>query len=284
MEVLQEIELSGDFVFSPSGRLFATATTNGLLRVWDLDERTRTHEFAVGTADFRPVAFSTDETRVWLIQGNGAEEGRSMLTEWDLRTQQQLRSIQGIRDRYLALHPERWVVWETWERAGTSFIFYDLRTGKSSQPGRLPRRLSAPGNGFPSTSPSGDLLVRTHEFGGLTVWEAASLSNDANPRPVHFLGGSSPLGNFSNPTFSPDGTRLLAGLYGAEAIKIWETRGYHEVLTLEADGIYFSNIGISPDGRFLGAMDSPGTIHLWHAPAWKEIQAEETRVRTALAP
>jgi WD40 repeat protein len=42
--------------------------------------------------------------------------------------------------------------------------------------------------------------------------------------------------------FFADGTRLLAGSQGTEAIKIWDTRTYHKVLTLDGDGTPFSTL------------------------------------------
>ena len=257
--------MNGDFLFSPSGRLFATGMTNGLLRVWDLNQRTLVHEFPTGARNFRPAAFSTDETRVWLLQADGDADRRSMLTEWDLRTHRRLRSIQGCRGQYLTLHPDDWLFWKSGDGA---LVFHDLRTGQASHPGLAPGRL-APLIAFPSTSPAGDVLVLGHEFGPLTVWETASFTQGAGPRRVKILEGA--MGNFGDSAFSTDGTRLLGGSHGTEAIKIWETRAYHELLTLEGAGGWFSNLGLSADGRLLGALNYVGTLHCWHAPTWEEI-------------
>jgi WD40 repeat protein len=282
-EILHEIPLSGDFIFSPTGRLFAASTTNGLLQVWDLNERTLAHEFSIGVSDFRPAAFSRDETRVWLLQTDEEQARRSVVAEWDLRTERPLRSIRGVANRYLTLQPDDWLVWDNSDGAANAFVFYDLRTGQVSYPGRLSARLVAPGNGPPSASPAGDLLVRTHEFGVLTVWETSSLSKGADAGPIKFLSGAGPMMNFSGSAFSPDGTRLLAGGHGAEAIMIWETQAYHEVLTLEGEGTHFHNIRFSADGTLLGALNFLGQIHLWNAATWAEIETRDREMKATLS-
>jgi WD40 repeat protein len=80
---------------------------------------------------------------------------------------------------------------------------------------------------------------------------------------------------FSHAEFSPDASRLLGASHGTEAIKIWETDQYQNLLTLEAEGHFFSEIRFSPDGTILGARSGPGVLHLWRAPSWQEIEAAE---------
>jgi hypothetical protein len=41
--------------------------------------------------------------------------------------------------------------------------------------------------------------------------------------------------------FSPDGSRLAAGGSGKEALKLYDTAGYQELLTLEADASGYPN-------------------------------------------
>jgi WD40 repeat protein len=262
-EVLEEIELSADFLFAPSGRLLAAATTNGMLRVWNLDDRALAHEVVVGAKDFRPVAFSKDASRVWLMQGEGQERDRSVLTEWDPSKERPLRTLSGVRDRVLTYNPDNWLFWRSDEG---KIVLYDLHTGRMAHPpiaqARLAEIFSA------SASSKGDHLLVYHEFGITTVWETASLWPGTPPRQVKAL-AFGPI----NSVFSTDGTRLLGGREGKEAVRIWETRAYHELLTLGGEGFFFHNMGFSPDGRLLGAMNASGQIHLWHAPTWQEIEA-----------
>jgi len=277
IEVVPEIELAGDFVFSPSGRWLATAATNGVARVWDLNQAALADEFPSGNTDFRPVAFSADETRLWLLQGDERRAVRSVLTEWNVRTGEPLRSVTGVRDRHLALHPDGWVFWVDDEG---SFVFHDLRTGRTSQPAMSSGRLGLL-LGYSSPSPAGDLLVLSHELGVLTVWETASLIRGAGARSLATLRGF--LTGFGDSGFSPDGTRLASGGFAAEAIKLYETRGYRELLTLGGAGDRCHNLRFSADGRHLGALNEVGQIHLWHAPTSEEIEAETKAAQAASA-
>lgn len=83
--------------------------------------------------------------------------------------------------------------------------------------------------------------------------------------------------SFMHAGFSPDGSRLLGASHGTEAIKIWETDQYQDLLTLEAEGNGFGHIRFSQDGTILGAKTGVGVLHLWRAPPWAEIEAAEAK-------
>jgi WD40 repeat protein len=126
---------------------------------------------------------------------------------------------------------------------------------------------------FASASADGKLLVLCHDLGVVTVWESQSLLTGNSPRRIAALGGI--LMSFHSSTFFKDGTRLLAGSHASEAIKVWETQGYNEVLTLQGEGSSFYNIHLSSDGSTLGALTGGKKLHLWRAPTWEEIEARE---------
>ena len=84
--------------------------------------------------------------------------------------------------------------------------------------------------------------------------------------------------------FSPDGRRLAAGSNGQEAVKLWDVETRQEVLTLSGEGSLFIGLSFSPDGRYLMAINEAGLAHneaglahIWTAPTWEEIAAEEAR-------
>ncbi len=78
---------------------------------------------------------------------------------------------------------------------------------------------------------------------------------------------------------SPDGGWHSIGrrreANGREAVKLWDLTSGQELLTLEGEGSLFHPICFSPDGNLLGALNSSGTLHLWRAPSWAEIEAAE---------
>jgi hypothetical protein len=51
------------------------------------------------------------------------------------------------------------------------------------------------------------------------------------------------------------------------------------VLTLSGEGSRFGVLNFSPDGRYLLAINDAGLAHLWTAPTWEEIAAEEAKTQ-----
>jgi len=49
------------------------------------------------------------------------------------------------------------------------------------------------------------------------------------------------------------------------------------VLTLSGEGSRFGCLSFSPDGRYLMAVNEAGVTHIWTAPTWEEIAAEEAK-------
>ncbi len=76
--------------------------------------------------------------------------------------------------------------------------------------------------------------------------------------------------------FSGDGKRLAIGSgKNEEALKLWNTESWQEVLTLEGQGSMFWSTVFSPDGNAILAGNHTGIVHIWRAPSWEEINAEE---------
>ena len=76
---------------------------------------------------------------------------------------------------------------------------------------------------------------------------------------------------------SPEETRLLSGVSGYDAFKMWDVHEGRalQVIRLEADGMFWSQPIFSSDGSAFGCVDSGGILHLWRAPSWKEIETME---------
>jgi WD40 repeat protein len=54
--------------------------------------------------------------------------------------------------------------------------------------------------------------------------------------------------------------------HGSEAVKLWDVTTRHEVATLAGNNALFSQVGFSPDGELLIAVNASGEAHVWRAP------------------
>jgi WD40 repeat protein len=113
-------------------------------------------------------------------------------------------------------------------------------------------------------SPDGKWLAAASEAGPVTVWENGSF------RPVAVVSGH-PLWTHSL-AFSTDSRRLATGSGDKEAVKLWDTTTWQELLTLEAPAVELTELAFSPDGNNLIARDETGGLLVWHAPPMEKVQ------------
>ena len=53
------------------------------------------------------------------------------------------------------------------------------------------------------------------------------------------------------------------------------SRSWQQVLTLEGQGSMFRFTEFSPDGNAIGTWNSTRIVHIWRAPSWAEINAQD---------
>ena len=118
-------------------------------------------------------------------------------------------------------------------------------------------------------SPDGRMAAAADSSGMVRIWDVATLKELATLKGFR-------LGSHSV-AFSTDSRRLAAGSNRREAVKLWDVETWQEVLTLSGEGSRFGGLTFSPDGRYLLAINDAGLAHLWTAPTWEEIAAEEAK-------
>jgi WD40 repeat protein len=137
-----------------------------------------------------------------------------------------------------------------------------------AKPDTPPREMRDRGGFYDfETSPDGRIAAAAFEAGYVRLWDLATL------QPVNTLKGF--LLGAHSVTFSPDGKRIAAGSNGQEAVKLWDAVTHQEVMTLQGEGSVFQNLSFSPDGNSLMAINVEGVCHIWTAPSFAEIEAEE---------
>lgn len=114
------------------------------------------------------------------------------------------------------------------------------------------------------------IAVAAYEQGFLQLYDLK------NSQPMQQLKGF--LLGAHSAKFSQDGSRLAAGSNGAEAVKIWETETWQEVMTLSAAGSVFLEVQFSSNGKHVLGMNNYGGLFVWTAPSWEELKAHKSEV------
>ena len=221
--------------FSQDGRFLAAGSTNGVLRIWDLSRRVQLRQWTNTTGSVAIAGFLADGHKLVTVS-----ESDNLLHQWDLQTGLEMQSWQAPPQfMATALTPD--------ERSclalgyGGDVVFRDL--ADQSQKKMELDALEAVAAGY---SPDGKRFAVASDLGYARAWDASTWRQVAN------------LGSFLNGAhtvnFSPDAKRLAISSDNREAVKLWDTDGWQEVFTLEAQGTgfqgaYFSRMAIPSVGE-----------------------------------
>jgi len=240
-------------LFSPNARFLAVGSTNGILRVWDISGQTGVFECTNTTSVVAPMEFRPDANELVTYSEND-----NSVYRWDLPARRQKSSVVlPPWPRAGALSPNGRLAVVA-DKAGNVWRLdpYDDSESKLDPP-----LLEASDVAF---SRDGRLVAISSIPAVVRVWDTFTWRCQA----------TNLYGLFSV-AFSPDGKRLATGSGGSNAVKLWDTRSWQNVLTLKGEGWDFEEIRFSQDGSLIGSLNRVGTLHLWRAPSREEIATEE---------
>jgi WD40 repeat protein len=253
-----------NYCFSQYGDFLAVGSTNGVLQIWDVARRVLCRQWTNTTGLVVPSCFLADGNK--LVTASMSD---NLFHEWDLMTDLEMQSWQGLGFPYcvmvlspderffMAINYEGDVVLRNLTDEGNTKVDLDVLEGVSG--------------GY---SPDGKLFAVASEYGYARVWDTASWQEVATLRGYLLCPHSV--------AFPVDGKRLATGGDDIDALKLWDTESWHEVLTLKGQGSLFRLTAFSPDGNAIGTMNVAGTVHLWRAPSWEEINAAEAKEKIAV--
>ena len=233
----------------------ASGSMNGIIQVWDLAQHAPLRQITNTAGAVIPIEFMAHSSKLL----TGSIEGW-MLHEWDLATGRQLLSWQFSSEKgSMANSPDENLAVMFGPKG--EFDFKNLATGQLVE-----TNLNFLGASAATFSPDSQNFAVASTYGYARVWDAKSWQVKAT------LSGF--LSAVSSVAYSPDGQRLATGAGKQQALSLWDTASWQNVLTLDGQGAGFSCL-FSPDGNVIGAVNVDGTLHLWRAPSGAEIKAAD---------
>jgi WD40 repeat protein len=251
-----------DASFSPSGKLAVTASTDGAVKVWSVDEQAQDlghvrlkipqahHKedkaYPVHSAVFGPQAANGDTLLL-----TAGDDGTAKL--WDIsgQTPRELKAFAHPASVRRAVFSPDGTLVATACLDGTARL-WNVQTGEGTiLGGQKSHTLAVLCAAF---SPDGKRLATGSDDNTIKIWDVEAKTELA------VLKGHT--ASITSVAFSPDGRRIVSGSQDAMA-KVWDAGSGQQVLNLNRHAAEVTAVGVSYDGRRLLTASSDQLAIVW---------------------
>jgi WD40 repeat protein len=231
--------------FSPDGRLLASASAKGEMRLWDAATGKLIRAFIdPSDSPVRVMAFSPDGTLL------ASDKGRVVL--WEVATGKRLRELEDCifaQVTSLAFAPDSKTIALGTDDESNLWLF-ETATGNRIRNDIRKHRGAIQVAVF---SPDGKTIATGSKDGTTRIWNAATGAElhrfpDLNDWALRRM---LVVNEVEDVTFSPDGTLLATRT--RDAIRLWEIAAGKEIRQLQQESTKIRSLAFSPDGKTLAA-------------------------------
>jgi WD40 repeat protein len=289
LESIQQPSWVTAVAFGPGGKLLATGHDDGVVRVWDVVNRTLRLELPGPKRPISALAFNSAGS----VLASAGED--RVICLWDAEKGNLNGTLKGHTDRIQALawHPttHRLVSggWDTTARVWNTQTLEPviLLNGHADQVTTL------------TFSPDGGLLACADSANAIHIWDAEAgkslhvlkeheeeircltftadgqrLASAGADRVIHLWdarggrllsGRGNPVLQRTQVAITPDGSRLASTCLGA-GLRIWDTQGSGSEIRPQEDGALHV-LASSSDGKLLAGGGSDNRVRIWEMPS-----------------